>query len=69
MLISYHNQYLGISTVKEEIKGFTSKHEAKLHFYVNEEALQLLYNQNQKNEKKIMHEQKATEHKTKREGL
>ena len=38
---------LHIPTVKEEIKKFAGKHEARLHLHVNAEALQLLDNQNQ----------------------
>lgn len=36
---------LRIPTVKEEIKRFAGKHEARLHLHVNAEALQLLDNQ------------------------
>lgn len=38
---------LQIPTVKEEIKRFAGKHEARLHLHVNAEALQLLDNQQQ----------------------
>ena len=36
---------LRVPTVKEEIKRFAGKHEARLHHHVNTEALQLLDNQ------------------------
>lgn len=38
-------RYLGISTVKEEIKRFSKKHKARFYLRENAELLQLLDNQ------------------------